>query len=100
MKTIQLTKAFKELEQNDYFAKRKIACCQSCGVHVVPDEHTCSYVFTHDQDEADLKKTGICYLAWQAPDDNPKEIIKALKAQGIKVIWNKKPTIRIKIDLN
>lgn len=100
MKAIfKLDKAFSDLEKKGYFAERALACCQSCALHEVPDECENLCVFTHDQDEATLMETGSTYLTWSAPDDNPKEIIKALKDAGIKVEWNKSPAKRIKITI-
>jgi len=95
-----LTKAFKELlVEHDYYARRRLACCRSCAGHLIPQEYESYCVYTVDYDERDLKKTGSCYLSWQAPEDNPKTIIKVLKKHGLKVKWDKNPRTRLFISV-
>lgn len=73
----KLTKAFKELKKLGYFAERNLACCQSCAIEEIPEDNASLYVFTTEQDEQILKNTGSCFISWQAPEDNPIEIIGA-----------------------
>lgn len=79
-----LTKAFKELEKKDYFAKRKLACCRSCASWEIPASRQNLFAYTTEQ--SDNPKNYFIY--WSAPEDNPNEIIKVLKKHGLKV---KKP---------
>ena len=95
-----LTKAFKELLlEHDYFARRRIACCRTCASYQIPKEYESYYAYTTDQSDKDLVKTGECYVYWQAPDDNPKTIIKVLRKHGLKVKWDKKPSTAIFIKV-
>lgn len=98
-KSQQLTKAFRQLRKLGYFAKRKLACCRSCAYYEIPDDKQNLYVYT-SYNEEQLKKEGIDYLYWSAPNDDASEIIKVLKANNIKATWNKDPNTAIKIDLN
>ncbi len=100
MKSQKLTKAFIELRKLGYFAKRSLACCQSCSLELVPESHACLYVFTHDQDE--YKGEGVevteMYLGWSAPEDDPSEIVKVLKKHGLKVKHDGSPQTRILVS--
>ncbi len=82
----RLSKAFKELQKVGYIAKRKMACCRSCAWDSVPDKNINLVVFTTKQ--SDDAKNGIYTLYWSAPDDNPSEILEALRSHGLKA---KKP---------
>ena len=87
-----LTKAFKELRQRDYVAERKIACCRSCAWAMIPEDRINLVVFTTEQSD-NFPQT----LYWHAPDDNPNEIIKVLRANGLKVKKPKNASFAIQI---
>ena len=99
MNKTNLTKAFKELRKNGYFAKQNWKCCQSCGWAAMTDEEAEKAVFYHKQDNDTLKSKGECHLAWSG---NRKEIVAVLKKNDIKVLNDKKSEQeqRIHIDIN
>lgn len=94
-----LTKAFRELAEAGWLAKRRLACCRSCANCAIPEDLQSLYVYTTDQSDDNIKENDEGYIYWSAPEDNPKEIIKALKAQGLKVKWNKDPSNAIFISI-
>ena len=87
-----ITKAFKELTKRGYLAERCLACCRSCASHQIPEDKESMYVYTTSQSDKYPQ-----YLYWSAPNDNPNEIIKALRKQGIKVKKPKNAAFAIEI---
>jgi hypothetical protein len=94
-----LTKAFRELAKAGWLAKRRLACCRSCATAGLPDDLANLNAYTTSQSDDNIKENGEGYIYWSAPEDNPKEIIKALKAQGLEVKWNKDPKTAIFIKV-
>lgn len=91
--THPLTKAFQELRKLGYIAQRKIACCRSCAWAKLEDEDI-NVVFTTDQSDKDPFN-----LYWNAENDDPKTIIKVLRANGLRVTKPKDPTQSIRVTL-
>jgi len=46
----KITKAFKEIRKNGYFARQNFLCCQSCGWASIPEQKVEKAVFYHRQD--------------------------------------------------
>jgi len=95
-----LDNAFKALREKDYLAERKFACCVSCAIHNLPDEKASLFVITTANDESDLKKTGECFVAWGAPEDSSKELVRILNAHGVVATHDGNPNKKIKIKIN
>jgi hypothetical protein len=91
-----LTKAFKELRKEGYFARQNWKCCNSCGWEAIPDEQAKHAVFYYAQNANDLKEHGFCHLSW---DGDGKKIVKILKANGLKVTWNGSKAQKIKVEV-
>lgn len=89
-----LSKSFRELRKNGYFAKQDFMCCQSCGWAAIPDEQTKKAIFYHAQDKADIKEKNEVYLAWRG---NGKEIVEIFERNGLIVDWNGSENTRIRV---
>lgn len=91
-----LTKAFKELRKEGYFARQNWKCCQTCGWAAISDEQAKHAVFYHAQDARDLREKNYCHLAWEG---DGKKIVKILKSNGLNVKWsgNKEQRIRVEV---
>jgi hypothetical protein len=92
-----LNRAFAQLRKLGYTAKQNFWCCSNCAWNALEDDEAEKVVFYHQQDNADLKKTGSCYLAWGG---NGEEIVKVLTDNGVKVHWDGDKNKRIRIDIN
>ena len=78
-----LTLAFKLLRKKGYFARQNFWCCQSCAWSAIPEGKNSKVVFYHNQDNAQLKEDGQCYLSY---DGDVKEIMDTLKENGVNVL--------------
>lgn len=96
MDKTKLTKAFKELRKQGYFARQNFWCCQTCGWAAMTDEESDKAVFYHAQDNDDLIEDGSCHLAWSG---DGKLIADILTKNGVKVDWDGNNSKRIKISL-
>jgi hypothetical protein len=96
MDKTKLSKAFRELRKQGYFAKKNYSCCSRCGWASLTDEESKKAVFYHQQDNDDLKDTGSCYLSWSGDGD---VITKILKNNGVKVDWDGNNNSRIRVEL-
>ena len=92
----KLTKAFKELRKQGYFARQNFWCCQSCAWADMTDEQADKAVFYHAQDNDNLKENGSCHLAWSG---DGKLIVDILEKNGIEVDWDGSDNKRIGIKL-
>jgi hypothetical protein len=91
----KLTKAFRILRRNGYFARQNWKCCQNCGCYALPKDTT-NYVFYHKQDAEDLDEHGSCFLAWGG---NGNLIVDVLQRCGIQTDWDGSDDSRIKVTL-
>ena len=92
----KLTKAFKELRKQGYFARQNFLCCQTCGWAAMTDEQAEKAVFYHAQDNDNLKEDGSCFLAWSG---DGQVIADILSKNGVNVDWDGDNSKRIKISL-
>lgn len=93
-----ISRAFKTLRQNGYFAKQNFWCCNSCAWYDVPEERADKVVFYHSQDYSTLKKEDRVYLTWSG-DGN--EIVQAFIDNGLpkhEVDWDGTEQRRIVIN--
>ena len=81
----KITKAFKEIRKNGYFARQNFLCCQSCGWASIPEQKVERAVFYHRQDNESFVKGGDLFLAWSGDGDLIKKI---LEDNGLKVKWD------------
>jgi hypothetical protein len=90
----KVKKAFASLRPLGYFCRSNFWCCQSCAWSDIPPDKKNKVVFWHNQDTEGAKdnekkgKTPYLYLAWAAPD--AKEIVQALRDQGLVVMYQDK----------
>jgi hypothetical protein len=116
----RLTKAFRALRREGLVAKQKFMCCRNCAgtkigndVEAMPEEERAKIkgaVFYTTQD-AEPERNGL-YLAY-GPIETEKHgtigehtravgarIVKALRAEGLKVKWDGSPNTRIHVEAN
>lgn len=91
----KITKAFRKLRNDGYFARRNWLCCQSCGCAAVPEEHSETYVFFHAQDADYLKEQNKTYLAWNG---NGNLIRQRCEEVGLHVVWSGSEAERILVS--
>lgn len=91
-----LDKAFIEMREKGYFAKRNFSCCQSCGWADLSDEEAEKAVFTHRQDEEMLEDSGVTYICWSG---DGQEIYNILTKNGLEVSWDGSDDTRMKISI-
>jgi Domain of unknown function (DUF6891) len=94
----KLTAGFNDLRWGrGYFAAQCFQCCQTCGVHSVPDQYADRYAFYHEQDARKLdhaseqQEIGV-FLSWGG---DAAIIRKAFEAVGCAVIHDGSPNKRI-----
>lgn len=92
----ELTKAFKELRKEGFFARQNFTCCQSCGWAEVPEKQSEKAVFYHSQDNDDIEK-GFVYLAWSG---DGQLILSILKKYFKDIEWDGTANQRIKINFS
>lgn len=98
----KITKAFRVLRKQRFFARQNWSCCQGCGCSELP-EGTMKYVFYHAQDAEGLKKYNETHLTWGSNETLTEkqykllgmEIVTALRNAGLKTEWNGKQSQRI-----
>jgi hypothetical protein len=88
-----LNAGFAELRKRGYFAKQNWQCCQSCGVHAIPDDVT-DYVFYHEQDKLGMAEEDSVHLSWGG---NAHEIAKVFRGHGLTVDWDGRDIVRIEV---
>lgn len=89
-----LTKAFRELRKNGYWAKQNHTCCQTCGWAEVPDGKEDKVVFYHNQDNENKVRNQPFHLAWSG-DGN--EIQTILRENGVETRWDGTENQRIEV---
>jgi hypothetical protein len=91
----RLDAAFEQLRADGYFARPDWQCCQSCGVHKIPDENADRYVFYHAQDADMMREYGECFLNWSGDTTHIK---RRLKEAGLAVKWDGTRETRMKVS--
>lgn len=89
-----LTRAFKALRKQGYFARQNFMCCQGCGWSAVPEGKEDKVVFFHGQDAARMRAGNDFHLAW-AGDGN--EICRILNENGVETEWDGTTSTRIAV---
>jgi hypothetical protein len=89
-----LSKAFKALRKEGYFARQNFMCCQGCGWSAVPEGREEKVVFFHSQDAARMRDGNEFYLAWSG-DGN--EICRVLNENGVETKWDGSNSSRIAV---
>jgi hypothetical protein len=87
-----LSKAFKALRKEGYFARQNFMCCQGCGWSAVPEGREEKVVFYHSQDASQMRKGEDFCLAWTG-DGN--EICRILNENGVETKWDGSKSTRI-----
>lgn len=105
----RLTDAFRALDASGLIAREDFACCQSCGVGEIGGEAietapARGYVFYHYQDAERAVDCDGLRLAFGLIDEPPtaaigREIVAALRAEGLPVDWNDAPGERITVPM-
>ncbi len=90
----KITKAFRELRKQGYFARQNYLCCNNCAWTCMPAESRKKAVFYHEQDKETLDERGYCYLSWSG---SAEEITDVLQDCGIFVSWSGRADRRIGI---
>jgi hypothetical protein len=88
-----LTRAFKNLRKQGYFASHNFACCATCSWDLVSWDQADHAVFYHDQDKSSADKTNEVWLYWQG---DLAVIRKAIEDEGLIVEHDGSPSTRIK----
>ena len=91
---MSLDNAFRALREKGYFAKRNVACCQSCSWAEIPDEQADKAVFTHEQTEDNIENSGRGFLHWAG---DGAEITEVLKDNGVSFDWDGSEDTAIKV---
>jgi hypothetical protein len=99
----KIRKAFDELRKLGWFARQSFCDCQTCGCAEVPESYNNKFVFYHQQDaeainidDGNICKDGM-YLT-HGEGGSGREIVKALKAHGLKASWNGNNDTRILVQ--
>ena len=119
--TNKLTKAFAIMRNFGLIAKQNYLCCQSCGcfgmatlANELKDKgkEPIGYAFYHNQDKANMVKSGKFYIAYGGFDTTKygkfglddktvgEKIMKALKLLDIEAEWNGNPNTRIFVKVS
>jgi hypothetical protein len=80
-----LTKGFKELRKNGYFARQNHTCCQFCGWSEVPNNCRDKVVFYHNQEKRRKDNGESFNLNWSG---DGYEIQRILKECGVETKWD------------
>jgi len=81
----KITKAFRDLRKEGYFARQNFWCCQSCGWAAIPEEKSEKAVFYHRQDNEGFIKGDDLNLAWCGDGNLIKSI---LEKNELEVEWD------------
>jgi hypothetical protein len=93
----QLRRAFAELRERGYFARRNWQCCTSCGWFAIPEHQQARVVFYHAQDAESFRDYGWLHLAWNG---DGQEIAQVMRDHGLTVEWNGSDADKIKVVLS
>lgn len=84
-----ITKAFKELRRNGYFAKQNFWCCSTCGWSEIPENNLNKAVFINCGIMNDLRENGHAYIRWAGDRKFVEEI---LRKAGLSIKRTKNPS--------
>lgn len=88
-------KFFAEMRKKGYFAKLRLADCQSCSWAIVPEDKQDKVIFSTFQDEEDWKRAGYMYIAWAG---DGAEIVRTAWKVGLVAQWDGQENTRIKLS--
>ncbi|MFZ2150528.1 MAG: hypothetical protein WAZ12_01880 [Candidatus Absconditicoccaceae bacterium] len=77
-----ITKAFKELRKNGYFARQNFWCCLTCGWSAIPDINKDKAVFINCGIMDHLREKKQAYIRWSG---DRKFIEKILRKAGLSI---------------
>lgn len=84
---VLVTKSFRELRTNGYFAKQNFWCCSTCAWSQVPEKCE-KAVFYHHQDSESFFESGNLHIRWMG---NRKFIEKIFRKNGLRIKKTEKP---------
>ncbi|MGW4115034.1 DUF6891 domain-containing protein [Actinosynnema sp. NPDC004786] len=106
----RLLAAFEALDRDGIVARADFTCCQTCGHAEIGDEaegDARGYVFFHRQDTESAVAGGEVWLAYgslgesadpaAADESVGREVVAALTAGGLPVVWDGSVRTRIKV---
>jgi hypothetical protein len=117
----RLTMAFEALEEEGIVCRENLSCCTRCGYFEIGAEieelieedeefEPTGYAFYHEQDvesAVEGDEFAIAFGSWHAGDAGDaasravgRKVVKAIRAQGLKVQWNRTADQRIKVSLD
>lgn len=103
----KMSVAFNSLNEKGIIAGWFGGCCQSCAWAEIEEIDHINFIgaaFATEQDAANLLKEGLCFISYDAFDENEESAIKvagltieALQNAGFEVIWSGDITERLKV---
>ncbi|MBO3737079.1 DUF6891 domain-containing protein [Actinoplanes flavus] len=95
----RLTDAFRALDAAGITARQDFSCCQNCGVAELRDAPGRGFVFYHQQDAERAAGGGSLWLAFGPDVEAGREVVAALRAEGLHVDWDESAGQRIHVRL-
>ncbi|MEV0900747.1 hypothetical protein [Actinoplanes sp. NPDC049802] len=95
----RVTDAFRALDAAGITARQDFSCCQNCGVAEIRDLPGRGFVFYHQQDAERAAGGGSLWLAFGPDAETGREIVAALRAEGLHVDWDESAGRRIHVRL-